>query len=191
MPTLLQQIAAGDQSAVARCLDEYGGLVWGLASKYLSGSDRSEIEDAVQEVFVSIWLSAARYDPAKGGEPAFVATIAHRRLNDQRRRAITRRRDRAAFIESKGGGGMVAAGPTKSEVEGLGEEFAKLPEEERTALWLAVTRGLSHREIASGTDAPIGTVKSRLRRAVQRLQRAMGVDSTPQAPSSTGVGGVA
>ncbi len=187
MPTLLQQIAAGDKSAVARCLDEYGGLVWGLASKYLSGQDRSEIEDAVQEVFVSIWLSASRYDPAKGSEPAFIATIAHRRLNDHRRRAISRRKDRTTFLESKGRAEATGPGPSRTEAEGLGEEFAKLPEDERTALWMAVARGLSHREIASGTEAPIGTVKSRLRRAVLKLQRAMG----GEAPDSTGIGGVA
>jgi len=188
VPTLLQQIAAGDQAAVARCLDEYGGLVWGLASKYLSGSDRSEIEDAVQEVFVSIWLSAARYDPAKGGEPAFVATITHRRLNDHRRKSMTRRRDRAAFIEAKEPSRLTQTTlPTRQDLEGLGEEFARLPEDERTALWMAVTRGLSHREIANGTNAPIGTVKSRLRRAVLRMQRALGVET----PDSTSVGGVA
>lgn len=178
VPTLLQQISAGDQSAVARCLDEYGGLVWSLASRYLGGCDRSEIEDAVQEVFVSIWVSASRYDPARGTEPAFVATIAHRRLNEHRRRAIVRLRRKAELADSAAGATMAKdARPSMQDLAQLGSAFEGLPEEERTALWMAVTKGLSHSEIAAGTDAPIGTVKSRLRRAVVRLQRALGVEA--------------
>jgi RNA polymerase sigma-70 factor (ECF subfamily) len=178
VPTLLQQISAGDQSAVARCLDEYGGMVWSLASRYLGGCDRSEIEDAVQEVFVSIWVSAGRYDPQRGTEPAFVATIAHRRLNEHRRRAVMRLRRRADLSDAHAGTKLAhAAHPSAQDLAQLGTAFENLPEEERTALWMAVNKGLSHSEIAAGTDAPIGTVKSRLRRAVVRLQRAMGVDA--------------
>jgi RNA polymerase sigma-70 factor (ECF subfamily) len=170
LSSILQQIAAGDQSAVARCLDEYGGLVWSLASRYLR-AERSEIEDAVQEVFVSVWTSASRYDPAKGSEAAFVATIARRRLIDHRRRLASNRTqndptEAAALVEVR---------PGHDEVERLGRDFGNLPEDERTALWLAVSRGLSHREIATATRSPIGTVKTRLRRAVMRLQELWGV----------------
>jgi RNA polymerase sigma-70 factor (ECF subfamily) len=65
--------------------------------------------------------------------------------------------------------------PTAEDLERLGDDFAKLPEEERTALWMAISKGLSHREIAAATLVPVGTVKSRLRRAVLRLQEAWGL----------------
>lgn len=55
----------------------------------------------------------------------------------------------------------------------LGEEFSRLPEDEQTAVWLSVTRGLSHREIAKATGSPVGTVKTRIRRAMLRLQVAL------------------
>lgn len=169
--TILQQLAAGDQTAVGRCLDEYGGLVWELARRYL-GTDRSEIEDGVQEVFVSVWLSASRFDPALGSEPSFVATIAHRRLTDYRRRRAARRPKPDAVP-----GTILEAPPrpTSEDLSRLGEDFAALPEDERTALWMAVNRGMSHSEIAGATSSPIGTVKTRLRRAVMRLQEAWGV----------------
>lgn len=73
--TILQRISAGDQDAVAACLDEYGGLVWRLALRYLNS--KADAEDATQEIFISIWASAHRFDPAKGSEAAFVATVAH------------------------------------------------------------------------------------------------------------------
>lgn len=200
--TLLQQIAAGDQSAVARVLDEYGGLVWNLAARYLGG-ERSEVEDAVQEVFMSLWMSASRFDPAKGSEPAFVATIAHRRLTDYRRKVGARRGLRLA-VEARaqedvraGGRPGERGGPMPDELSKLGSEFASLPPDEQAALWLAVTRGMSHREIAAAMSAPIGTVKSRLRRAVMRLQEAWGLtpgselERTVAAPARAGAEGVA
>lgn len=172
VPTILQQLAAGDETAVARCLEEYGGLVWSLASKYLDGR-RSEIEDAVQDAFVTVWQSASRFDPAKGSEAAFVATLARRRIIDARRRAEARQ-DLAGRAEARGTD--EAPRLTDEDVSRLGDRFVQLPAEERTALWFVVSRGMSHREIAVVTDVPVGTVKSRLRRALLRLQQAFGVD---------------
>lgn len=178
MSTILQQIAAGDPGAVSRCLETYGGLVWTIASRYLAG-DRPEIEDAVQDVFVTLWRSAARFDPALGTELSFVGTIARRRVLDARRRLCTRRPELFGAGDESSLTVWAPEPPSSEEVARLGEEFAKLPEDERLALWFAVSRGLSHREIAQATSVPIGTVKSRLRRAVLRLQRALGADGRP------------
>lgn len=170
LTTILQRISAGDQSAVAACLDEYGGLVWRLSMRYLRS--RTEAEDATQEIFVSIWSSAHRFDPAKGSEPAFVATIAHRRLIDMKRSAWVRR---SVSIErtpelSRAAPTQLDAGSRGSEAEMAAKAFCKLPPDERDALWLAIRGGLTHTQIAAATDLPIGTVKSRLRRGVQRLK---------------------
>jgi RNA polymerase sigma factor (sigma-70 family) len=89
--TILQRISDGDGTAIDACLREYGDLVWRLASRYLDRAP-GEIEDAVQEVFVELWLHAGRFDPALGGEATFVATLAHRRLTDYQRRVTVRRR---------------------------------------------------------------------------------------------------
>lgn len=167
--TILQQIAAGNAGAVARCLEEYGGLVWTIATRYL-GSERAEVEDAVQEVFVTLWRTAGQFDPAKGSEAAFVATVARRRIIDARRRAVARDPRRFAGRARE----VEEAGRELRENAALGEEFARLPEDERLALWLVVSRGLSHREVAEATAAPVGTVKTRLRRALMRLRQALG-----------------
>lgn len=170
MPTILQRISAGDQHAVAACLDEYGGLVWRLSMRYLGS--KTDAEDATQEIFISLWASAHRFDPGKGSEPAFVATVAHRRLIDMKRSAWVRR---AASIErtaepSEKSPSQLESGAWGSDCEVAAKAFGKLPPDERDALWLSVRGGMTHTQIAAATDLPIGTVKSRLRRGVQRLR---------------------
>jgi RNA polymerase sigma factor (sigma-70 family) len=76
-PYLLQRVAAGDKSAVRDCIDRFGGLVWALARRMSPGA--AEAEDAVQEIFMDLWRSSARFDPTIASEPAFVTMVARRR----------------------------------------------------------------------------------------------------------------
>lgn len=175
MPTLLQRISQGDESAVTRCVDEYAGLAWRLATRYL-GAGSSEIEDAVQDIFTELWLNARRFDPAKGSEPAFVATIIHRRLTDYQRRRAARARLASGVAVASPQVEVSPRGPERLQDyvkdQDLGHvvrAFDTLPEDERTALWLSLHRGLSHSEIATATRTPMGTVKTRLRRGLARL----------------------
>ena len=82
--TLLDRIADGDQQAVARCIDTYGGLVWSLARRFLV--NEADAEEAVQEIFMEIWENAGRYDAGVAAEVTFVSMIARRRLIDRRRK---------------------------------------------------------------------------------------------------------
>ena len=173
MASRLQRIAQGDESAVREVIDEYGGLVWRLARRYLGGA-QAEIDDAVQEVFVEIWLAAKRFDPAKGSEAAFIATLAHRRLIDHQRKTLSRTRaHQASASEAKQD---LAVPSLRSAVHQhyaieIAGHFDELPEQERLALWLAIYRGLTHRQISEATQTPIGTVKTRLRNGLIRLGR--------------------
>ncbi len=168
--SILQRISAGDPSAVSDCLNEYGGLVWRLSLRYLGS--HADAEDATQEIFISLWTSAHRFDPAKGSEPAFVATVAHRRLIDHKRSAFVRRTtplDRSPETAADAPTQLEGAA-RGSEAEIAAKAFGQLPDDERQALWMAVRGGLTHTQIAAATDLPVGTVKSRLRRGVQRLR---------------------
>lgn len=177
LTSILERLASGDESAAEECIFRYGGLVWRLSKRYLDAA-QGEIEDAVQDIFVEVWLHANRYDPEKGSEAAFIATIAHRRLTDRQRRLGAQRRSTSGYAkelqilanQERASGEEQIKNASYNKVHELLEAgFHELPEVERNALWLAVYRGLSHREISEATDAPVGTVKSRLRRAMSRL----------------------
>ncbi|TVQ62696.1 MAG: sigma-70 family RNA polymerase sigma factor [Phycisphaerales bacterium] len=186
--TLLQRIAGGDHSAVTACVQEYGGLIWRLANRYLDRA-KGEIEDAVQEVFVELWTKADRYDPSKGSEPAFVATIAHRRLIDYQRR-VSARPDRTSTSERPPEGVAPASIEVKrADLAHAALAFNKLPEDERQALWMSVRSGMTHQQIAHATNAPIGTVKSRLRRGLIRLTEAVAKEPAVQSDRQRTGGG--
>ncbi len=173
LKSLLERVAAGDHSAVELCAHEYGRLVYRLATRYLDQAPY-EIEDAVQDVFIEIWTSAKRFDPSKGSEPAFVATIAHRKIIDRQRQITSRRRVlrkiKAHPLPTSGEHSSFSAIPNIDEQRILAKAYTQLSEHEREAIWMSIFGGLSHYEIGIATDSPIGTVKSRLRRAMINMR---------------------
>ena len=80
---LLPRIAAGDERAVRECVGRYASLVWSLARRW--SVDALDAEDAVQEVFVDLWRTAARFDATRASEAGWVAMVARRRLIDRSR----------------------------------------------------------------------------------------------------------
>ena len=170
--SLLQLIARGDPTAVARCIDEYGGTIHALAMRYLKylGED---VDDAVQEVFVEIWRSAPRYDPHLGSEPAFIATIAHRRLTDRQRRAQSRRTtslDAAPIPQEDRQHRVPDTAAASDDLRAAAAAFDRLDRDEQQVLWYSLYQGFTHERIAAATQIPIGTVKTRIRRGLARLR---------------------
>jgi len=166
---ILQRIADGDQNAVQDCLKAYGGLVWSLARRMLRNNE--EAEDAVQEIFIEVWKNASRFDPVLASEATFVAMIARRRLIDKIR--FSQRRISADSLED-----ILAepAGSSEKEMQVLVEgreafkALSELRPEQRQVLQLSIVHGLSHQEIADATGMPLGTVKTRMRLAMQKLR---------------------
>ncbi len=167
--SLLARVADGDPSAIRDVLSRYSALVWSLSSSL--SKDPHEVEDVVQDIFVDVWRSAARYDPAVASEATFIATIARRRVIDRRRRA-GRRVDPEPLDEELAPG---------AEDEGLRqvdlddealqarEAVAQLSGDRRRVLEMSVVEGLTHREIAADTGIPLGTVKSHIRRGLAEV----------------------
>lgn len=165
----LQRVASGDVGAVRDVLDLYGGLVWAIARRF--SSNGADAEDAVQEIFLEVWRSAGRYDPALASEVTFIAVIARRRLIDRRRRAM-RRVGTNEFDD-----GLVRAMTPRSE-EPLSDEaglaavaLARLRPEQQQVLRLSVLQGLSHESISEATGLPLGTVKTHIRRGLIRIRQ--------------------
>lgn len=171
--SILERVAAGEEAAVKECLDRFGGLVWSVARRF--SPTREDAEDAVQEVFLSLWKAAGRYDPALASEATFVTMIARRRLID-RNRARAARPDTAGIeipAETPGreGPSQIEAAP---DVSRAAEALARLRPEQRQVVELSVVRGLSHSQIADATGMPLGTVKTHARRGLQRVREALG-----------------
>jgi RNA polymerase sigma factor (sigma-70 family) len=146
----------------------FSGLVWSIARKL--SADPSDADDAVQEVFIDLWRSAHRFDPEKGTETTFVATIARRRLIDRGRRR--QRRPEVPGIDD----GAVAPAPSSERTDVderaamVNRAMGALRPEQRRVLQLAIHHGASHEQIATSTGMPLGTVKTHARRGLMRLR---------------------
>jgi RNA polymerase sigma-70 factor (ECF subfamily) len=172
-PLLLGRVAAGDTVAIRECLARYGGLVWSIARRF----EGADAEDAVQEIFLDLWKSAARFDRQIATEAAFVAMIARRRLIDRKR---TRgRRPTIDPMQELPAVASDGSGPdTCAEANQAARALDQLRPEQRQVLVLATCHGLSHNEIAAQTGMPLGTVKAHARRGLMSIRAALlGVQS--------------
>jgi RNA polymerase sigma-70 factor, ECF subfamily len=174
-PTLpvLPSVAAGDKSAMESCLQRYEGLVWALARRMLG--ECTEAEDAVQEIFIELWRSAARFNPDQGSEATFVATIARRRLVD----VLRRRSRRPALIPMEADVEEETSGV--KEPDGMDDESLRalrvlrsLPSDQQRMIEWCLADGMSHSDISARTGTPLGTVKSVIRRGILRIREVMG-----------------
>lgn len=174
--SLLQLVAQGESGALARCLDEYGGLVWSIADRQLRpiGED---VDDAVQDVFVELWKNASRFDPALGSEAAFIATIAHHRVVDRVRRSARRlslRAEHPGEIPELNHRNHQDSVAISEDMKLAAAAFDKLDQDEQQVLWYSLYHGIPHERIASLVQLPLGTVKSRIRRGLLRMREAIG-----------------
>ncbi|MCA8981946.1 MAG: sigma-70 family RNA polymerase sigma factor [Planctomycetes bacterium] len=166
-PTLVQRIAAGDGPAVQELMDRYGALIRSMARRQVGAQDA---EDLAQEVFLQVWKHAARFDPAKGNEEAWITTIARRRIID-RRRAVGRRPESQELIEEAVGGVEDQDRVEVDDEARLAEDaISKLGKAQQRVLRMALVEGLTHTEITERTKMPLGTVKSHVRRGLERVR---------------------
>lgn len=163
---LASAVAEGDRSSLETVFQLYGGAVRTMAMRVLR--DETLAEDVAQEVFVTFWRTADRYDPSRGSLRTLLMTLAHRRAVDLVRSEEARYRreekvpdDVQPDIEEQ----VWQSSLSDTVRSALGE----LPEPEREAIALAYFGGLSYVEVAKRLGAPEGTVKSRIRSGMRKL----------------------
>ena len=196
------RMAAGSEAALETIYDRYASAIF--ASAYRLTSDRGTAEEVVQETFLALWNRAESFDSAAGSLTAWLHTIARNRAID-RLRAAGRRPSLVALSSAAGldedptqalerlvsGGSVVAsatapAGPEEA-YEAVGRREAirlavgEMPDAERTVILLAYQEELSQSEIADRLGWPLGTVKTRTRRALLRLREGLGTEFGPAA----------
>lgn len=171
---LLERFRARDEAALADLYDLMGARAYGLAFRVLR--DGSAAEDVVQNAFATLWEQADRLDAGRGSIQGLLLTIVHRRAIDAAR-ARQRTLARSGTLEVDPPDGA----PTPAEAVAASDEAQErsrevraalevLPDTQRQVVMLAYFEGMSQQDIASSLDVPLGTVKSRLRLAMQRLR---------------------
>ncbi|WUN94027.1 ECF RNA polymerase sigma factor SigK [Streptomyces sp. NBC_00299] len=172
---LLVSVAAGSQDAFSRLYDAAAGPIYGIACRVLQ--DPAHAEEVTQEVMLEVWQSAPRYRPESGHAMTWMLTIAHHRAVDsvrtlqrstERERAVSQHESTPAFDD------VVDTVEALGECEQVRSCLKELKPELRQPVVLAYYEGLTHTEIASRLSLPLGTVKSRLRRALTRLRNCLG-----------------
>jgi RNA polymerase sigma-70 factor, ECF subfamily len=166
---LMERIVQRDESALAELYDRYAGMLTSVLCRILRDSQAAE--EILQDIFFQLWHMSSQFDARRGSLPGWLAVIA-------RNRAISRlRRKNPSEGEELGENSVVV--PQNLETTVAQREMMmrvtaaveRLPEEQRKALELAYFEGMTHSEIARHTGDPLGTVKTRLRTAVETLKR--------------------
>lgn len=206
---IVRELVTGSEPALEFVYDRYGAAIF--AASYRLTSDRGIAEEVVQETFLALWNRAELFDPAAGSLPAWLHAIARNRSID-RLRAAGRRPALVALSSSArsdedptqtlerlvaGGSVIAAAEPEPSPEDAaatadshdtIRRAIALMPDVERTVILLAYQDELSQTEIAERLGWPLGTVKTRTRRALGRLRDVLGPEFRPGVRSGTGDG---
>lgn len=178
--TLVRRLKVRDQRALAELYDVLAPWVLGVAYRILQ--DEDEAEEVVGDVFAQVWGHIDQHDAKRGPLVPWVLSIARNRALDalRRRRRWWRKAERWERSQADEAGdavpvhapfeGSVAGWPVHREVHAA---LAALPDEQRRVVVLAYFEGLTHSEIARRLEQPLGTVKTRLRIAHQKLTEAL------------------
>lgn len=137
-----------------------------------SGADAALAEEVAQEVMATVWHKAAQFDPARASVATWIFTIARNRKIDALRKQARPEPEDLPWGPEPDPDQADAVG-LQQEMDHLGQALAELPDKQRELIEKAYFGELTHREIADATGLPLGTIKSRIRLALDRLRHAM------------------
>ena len=175
---LVGRIQAADESALSALYDRWVNQVYSIAVHILGCAD--EADDIVERTFSQIWKDAVRYDPSRGSVGSWIVFIARSHALTRRRSDVRRVRHdelRTSYMENEG---AVSAASPLQDVEASEDRALirgavdRLPEEQQRVVTMAYFDGLSQTEIAERLGVPLGTVKTRVRLAINKLRASLG-----------------
>ena len=169
---LVLMAARSEESALAELYDRYGRAAYGLALRVLR--DPALAEDAVQEAFLALWRSAARFVPERSKASTWILTLVHRRAVDVVRREQRRRTDSLESTAEPSVDGVDEDAWLRLQRERVQAALRSLPDAQREALELAYYGGFSQSELAERLGQPLGTVKSRMFTGLARMRELLG-----------------
>ena len=174
--SLLLATAAGCMASFTQLYAQTHRRVFGIVLRIVK--HRGEAEDVLQEIYVKVWSRSSQFDPHRGQATHWLAGIAHCAALDALRRRDSRPRE--VNVEPDDGGAywqFVSSEPGPLEQfeeaqtrRAIQRQLSTLPDDQRESLALAFFDGLTHAEIAKRLCCPLGTIKSRVRRALMSLR---------------------
>ena len=171
---LIGRVAAGEEAALEELYHRYSGPLYALAVQ-VALTDRFA-QEVVQDVFLTLWRQAGRYDPERGAVSSWLFALTRNKAIDLLRRENVPTR-RTGEIDPE----LAASGEEVDEVawQGIRREhvlhaLTQLPEAQRTTVELAFLGGLTHVEIAERLSIPLGTTKTRIRSGLLRMRSILG-----------------
>lgn len=179
--TLVEAIVRGDAGALEQIYERYCRGVYSVALRLLG--DTTAAEEVVQETFLKLWRHPEAYQPGRGRLLPWLLGVAHHHAVDLLRRRQLEQRHRAAPTADGTADGLENLGLTSADDdpqlsaggfdqrEAIGRALADLPSEQRLPLELAYYHGMTQFEVATFLSVPLGTVKTRMRLALQQLRK--------------------
>lgn len=168
--SLLERVVRKDESALSELYDRYSGLVYSEARRILR--DEGAAEEILQDLFYQIWQTASRFDPQRGSLAGWLVVVARNRAISKLRRKSGKGEelpqnavDLRVDLETSSSQNLL--------VEKVRRVLSGLPEGQRAAVEYAYFEGMSHSEIAEKTGEPLGTIKTRIRSAMETLKRVL------------------
>jgi RNA polymerase sigma-70 factor (ECF subfamily) len=163
------RLARGDLDALRALYRRYGAIAYGLALRLVR--DHGLAEECVQDAFLALWRNADRFDPERAAFSTWLLTVVRNRAIE----LLRARAARPAVLRSDIEHGGVEDGPADAALVAerarlIADALASLPEPQLAIVRLSYFDGLSHAEIAARLGLPLGTVKGRLRLALERLR---------------------
>jgi RNA polymerase sigma-70 factor (ECF subfamily) len=165
---LVALAARADDGALAELYERFGHVAYGLALRIVR--DPALAEDAVQEAFLNIWRSAARFVPERAKASTWILTLVHRRAVDVVRREQPRRAEPIEAAPQASGNATEDEAWLRLQRARVQDALRQLPDQQREALELAYYGGFTQSELADRLGEPLGTIKSRMFAGLTRLR---------------------
>ncbi len=174
-PDLVARVVGGDQAAFEQLYEQSSPLLFTLVSRIVG--NEGEAADLLQEVYLEVWRKASNYDHARGTPMAWLVTLARSRAIDRVRALGSRGKGVTASLDDTPASDLIASNTDAMEISAASERQAlvwaalkTLPLVQRQAIELAYYEGLTHVEISERLNVPLGTIKTRIRLAMEKLR---------------------
>jgi len=158
----------GDEAALARVYARWSPLVYTLALRSLG--DVGDAEDVTQKTFVAAWTGRASFDPSRARVSSWLVGIARNKIADTHEARARIRRLREELSARSTPRDLISEDVDLAETLLVADELARLEPDAQRVMRYAFFDDLTHREIADRLDLPLGTVKSHIRRSLQRMR---------------------